>query len=83
MIAGIANSTPFSNSLEILAILLILPALVYTYRKMVSSTRQGGTLWGCMIFLFTLFLVIFLWSEYHTNRVYQTAGGMKGKETRF
>jgi potassium-transporting ATPase potassium-binding subunit len=77
------NPTPFSNFLEILAILLIPSALVYTYGKMVGSTRQGWTLWGCMMFLLVALLTISLWSEYHTNPVSQTAAGMEGKETRF
>ncbi|HPT20928.1 MAG TPA: potassium-transporting ATPase subunit KdpA, partial [Bacteroidales bacterium] len=35
------NPTPFSNFLEMLAILLIPAALTFTYGKMVGSTRQG------------------------------------------
>jgi potassium-transporting ATPase potassium-binding subunit len=77
------NPTPFSNFLEMLAILLIPSALVYTYGKMVGSIRQGWTLWGCMMFLLIVLLTISLWSEYHTNPVSQTAAGMEGKETRF
>jgi K+-transporting ATPase ATPase A chain len=77
------NPTPFSNFLEMLAILLIPSALVYTYGKMVGSTRQGWTLWGCMMFLFVVLLTISLWSEYHSNPVSQTSAGMEGKETRF
>ncbi|MBI5476563.1 MAG: potassium-transporting ATPase subunit KdpA [Ignavibacteriales bacterium] len=77
------NPTPFSNFLEMLAILLIPSALVYTYGKMVGSTRQGWTLWGCMMFLFIVLLTISLWSEYHSNPVSQTSAGMEGKETRF
>jgi K+-transporting ATPase ATPase A chain len=77
------NPTPFSNFLEMLAILLIPSALVYTYGKMVGSTRQGWALWGCMMFLFVVLLTISLWSEYHSNPVSQTSAGMEGKETRF
>jgi K+-transporting ATPase ATPase A chain len=77
------NPTPFSNFLEMLAILLIPSALVYTYGKMVGSTRQGWTLWGCMMFLFILGITISLWSEYHKNPVHQISAAMEGKETRF
>jgi potassium-transporting ATPase potassium-binding subunit len=77
------NPTPFSNFLEMLAILLIPSALVYTYGKMVGSTRQGWTLWGCMMFLFILGITISLWSEYHNNPVHQISAAMEGKETRF
>jgi K+-transporting ATPase ATPase A chain len=77
------NPTSFSNFLEMLALLLIPSALVYTYGKMVGSIRQGWTLWGCMMFLFVVLLTISLWSEYHSNPVSQTSAGMEGKETRF
>jgi potassium-transporting ATPase potassium-binding subunit len=77
------NPTPFSNFLEMLAILLIPSALVYTYGKMVGSTRQGWTLWGCMMFLFILGITISIWSEYNNNPVHQISAAMEGKETRF
>jgi potassium-transporting ATPase potassium-binding subunit len=77
------NPTPLSDFLEMLAILLIPSSLVYTYGRMVGSTRQGWTLWGSMMFLFLLFLSISLWSEYQMNPVTHIAGSMEGKETRF
>jgi K+-transporting ATPase ATPase A chain len=77
------NPTPFSSFLEMLAILLIPSALVYTYGKMVGSTRQGWTLWGCMMFLFILGITISLWSEYHNNPMHRISAAMEGKETRF
>jgi K+-transporting ATPase ATPase A chain len=77
------NPTPFSNFIEMLAILIIPSALVYTYGKIVGSVRQGWTLWCCMMFLLVIMLSISLWSEYHTNPVSQTTAGMEGKETRF
>jgi len=77
------NPTPFSNFLEMIAILLLPSALVYTYGRMIGSGRHGWILWGCMMFLMLLFLAISLWSEYHINPVNHVAGGMEGKETRF
>ena len=38
------NPTPFSNFLEMLAILLIPASLTFTYGKMVGSVRQGWTI---------------------------------------
>jgi K+-transporting ATPase ATPase A chain len=70
------NPTPFSNFLQLLAILLIPSSLVYTYGKMVGSTRQGWVLWGSMMALFVLALCVSLASEY-------SFGGMEGKEVRF
>ena len=42
------NPTPFSNFLEMLAILLIAAALCYTFGKMVGDTRQGWALLAVM-----------------------------------
>src|SRR5450759_4310030 len=42
------NSTPFSNFLETLALLLIPGALCYTFGKMVKDTRQGWALLAAM-----------------------------------
>jgi K+-transporting ATPase ATPase A chain len=77
------NPTPVTDFFEMLAILLIPSALVYTYGKMVGSTRQGWTLWGVMMVLFILLLGCSIWSEYQVNPVNHTAGGMEGKEVRF
>ncbi len=77
------NPTPLSNFFEMLAILLIPSALVYTYGLMVGSKRQGWVLWGCMMILFVLPLVISLIAEYQFNPVMQSSGPMEGKETRF
>jgi len=77
------NPTPFSNFLEMLAILLIPSALVYAYGVMIGSKRHGWIHWGCMMFLFAAGLTISLWSEYRLNPVTHTVAGMEGKETRF
>ncbi len=77
------NPTPFSNFLEMLAILLLPSALVYTYGRMVGSTRHGWTLWGCMLALFLAGLAVSLWSEYHGFGMQYVGGAMEGKETRF
>jgi K+-transporting ATPase ATPase A chain len=70
------NPTPLSNFLQMLAILLIPSALVYTYGMMVGSTRQGWVLWGSMMTMLVLALGVSLASEY-------AFGGMEGKEVRF
>lgn len=77
------NPTPFSNFLEMLAILLLSSSLVYTFGSMVGSLRQGRVLWGVMIFLLLAGLTVSLVSEYHGNPVTHIAGSMEGKETRF
>lgn len=77
------NPTPFSNFLEMLAILLIPAALTYTYGKMVGSTRQGWTIFSVMLFLLLVGLGISLYAEYASNPVFGPLSSMEGKETRF
>jgi len=76
------NPTPFSNFLEMLAILLIPAALTYTYGKMVGSVRQGWTIFSVMMLLFVVGLGISLYGEYSANPVFGHLSSMEGKETR-
>ncbi len=50
------NPTPFSNFLEMLAILLIPAALCVTFGRMVRDMRQGAAVLAAMTILFALFL---------------------------
>jgi K+-transporting ATPase ATPase A chain len=89
------NPTPFSNFIEMLAILLIPASLCYTYGKMVGDTRQGWGLFLVMLLLFSALFGITLWAEQSGNpalsalNVNQAAGtlepggNMEGKELRF
>ncbi|NOU48719.1 MAG: potassium-transporting ATPase subunit KdpA [Bacteroidales bacterium] len=77
------NPTPFSNFLEMLAILLIPAALTYTYGKMVGSTRQGWTIFTAMTILLIAGLSISLYAEYSANPVFGHLPLMEGKESRF
>ena len=89
------NSTPFSNFLEMLSILLIPAALTYTFGRMVGSTRQGWAILAAMLILIWVPLGLALASEQTGNPsltslgVDQTAGAtnpggnMEGKEVRF
>ena len=77
------NPTPFSNLLEMLAILLIPAALTFTYGKMVGSTRQGWTIFKAMLILLVIGLSISLYAEYSTNPIFGNLHLMEGKETRF
>ena len=89
------NPTPFSNFIEMLSILLIPAALVYTYGKMVGDTRQGWSLLVVMTILFVGFLAVAVWAEQTGNPAFtklgvdqqasdlQAGGNMEGKETRF
>lgn len=77
------NPTPFTNFLEMLAILLIPGALTYTYGKMVGSLRQGWTIFLVMLVLLVSGLAISLYGEYSANPFLAQSHLMEGKETRF
>ena len=76
------NPTPFSNFLEMLAILLIPAALTFTYGKMVGSTKQGWTVLMTMLILLVVGLTFSLISEYGTSSVFGHLPLMEGKEAR-
>ena len=89
------NSTPLSNFLEMLALLLIPAALCYTFGRMVGDTRQGWAVLAAMTLVFVGLLAICAGSEQAGNPllsklgVDQTVsdthagGNMEGKEARF
>jgi len=89
------NSTPFSNFLEVLSILLIAAALCYTLGRMVGDTRQGWALLAAMTIILVAFLAVCTWSEQQGNPLLrnlgidqtagtgQSGGNMEGKEVRF
>jgi K+-transporting ATPase ATPase A chain len=89
------NPTPLSNFLEMLSILLIPAALVYTYGKMVGDTRQGWALLAAMTIIFVALLAVAVWAEQGGNPALaalgvdqrasglQSGGNMEGKEVRF
>src|SRR5579859_1261561 len=89
------NPTPFSDFLEMLAILLIPAALVYTFGKMVGDTRQGWALLATMTLIFVALLAVAVWAEQSGNPAFtplgvdqqasnlQPGGNMEGKELRF
>jgi potassium-transporting ATPase potassium-binding subunit len=89
------NPTPFSNFLEILAIILIPASLTYTFGRMVGDTRQGWAILTAMAILFVAELSIAVHSEQlgnphiarlgvdQTASIRQPGGNMEGKEARF
>lgn len=89
------NPTPWSNFLEMLAILLIPAALCYTFGMAVGDTRQGWALLAAMTIILACFLAVVVWAEQSGNPAFQTmeidqtaslaqaGGNMEGKETRF
>jgi K+-transporting ATPase ATPase A chain len=89
------NPTPWTNLLEMFAILLIPFALTYTFGKMVGDTRQGWVILAAMLILFVPLVIMAFHSEQLGNPLIakqgidqvastmQAGGNMEGKETRF
>jgi K+-transporting ATPase ATPase A chain len=89
------NPTPFSNFLEMLAMVLIPAALTYTFGKLVGDTRQGWAVLAAMLILFVGLVGLAVHSEQAGNPhiaalgvdqaagLQQSGGNMEGKETRF
>ncbi len=77
------NPTPFSNFLELFAILLIPAAQVYMFGVMIKKKRQGLALLAAMSLIFVLSFGVALKAELIPNPVIGTSVAMEGKETRF
>jgi K+-transporting ATPase ATPase A chain len=89
------NSTPFSNFLQMLSILLIAAALCYTFGSMVGDTRQGWAVLAAMTLTLLPLLVLCYSQEQGGNPAFdrlgvdsqasalQSGGNMEGKEVRY
>jgi K+-transporting ATPase ATPase A chain len=83
------NPTAISNLVEILSMMLLPGALVYTFGLMVKNKRQGWTIFAAMALLFILVLPIAYTAERAGNPglistgLSQSLGNMEGKEVRF
>ena len=89
------NPTPFSNFLELLAILLLPAASCVMFGRLVSDRRQGRAILATMTALFLAFLVVATVAEQAgtpalraagvdlTASALQPGGNMEGKEVRF
>jgi K+-transporting ATPase ATPase A chain len=89
------NPSPFSNFIEVVAILLIPSALCYTFGKMVGAGRKGISILFAMTLMFVPLLGIAIAAELGGNPAFtsigidqsttsiQPGGNMEGKEVRF
>ena len=93
------NPTPFSNFLEMVAILAISSGLTYTLGRMTGNQRHGWAVFAAMVILFLAgFLTVYhfesrgnpMLNQFGINQApvatkgFQQAGGnMEGKEVRF
>ncbi|MDY7560576.1 potassium-transporting ATPase subunit KdpA [Pseudomonas sp. 10B1] len=82
------NPTAWSNLIELVSIILIPVALVFTFGHYVKDLRQSRAIMACMLTLFLMGGATAMWAEYQPNptlniaSVEQTAP-LEGKETRF
>jgi K+-transporting ATPase ATPase A chain len=76
------NPTPLSDFLEMLAIVLIPAAIVYSYGVMVGNRRQGWSIYAAMMAILLAGLAIALWAEVHPSAALGGLNLMEGKEQR-
>jgi potassium-transporting ATPase potassium-binding subunit len=89
------NPTAFTNFFEMLLVLLIPAALVFTFGKMTGNRRQGHAIFGVMMFMFLGAVIVACIAEahgspaqhaagLHTHAIAGSTGGnLEGKEQRF
>ncbi len=71
------NPTPFSNILQILAILLIPFATPIMFGRLIGSKRHGHALLAAMITIFVVFLGTALWSEISSHPIASVGPAME------
>ncbi len=81
------NPTPWTNFLEMLALLLIPAASCYTYGLMVNNTRQGWAILSAMVLILLPLIFINIYAERIGNSKMiplniESVGNMEGKEMR-
>src|ERR1700722_14862107 len=76
------NPTPFSNLLEMLALILIPAASVYAYGIMIDSKKHAWLLFSTMFVLWAAGIFISFGSEHLHNPVMDVYPILEGKETR-
>jgi K+-transporting ATPase ATPase A chain len=89
------NPTAFTNFFEMLLVLIVPAALVFTYGRMTGNRRQGYAIFGAMILMFLGAAAVAYIAEahgspaqhavgLHTGAILGSGGGnMEGKEQRF
>ncbi len=88
------NPTPFSNFLELFAILAISAGFTYTLGRMTHSQKHGWAVFAAMFFLLFVGVLVCYWAEARGNPIFpanvdqsvsalQPGGNMEGKEVRY
>src|ERR1035437_4914242 len=89
------NPSGFTNLVEMLLVLIIPAALIFTYGRMTGKRRQGYAIYGAVMFMFLGACVVAYIAEAHGSPAQHaaglnthviagsTGGNMEGKEHRF
>lgn len=77
------NPTPFSNFLQMLAILLLPVACVTMFGSMIRQKKHGYAILTAMFVIFIAGLVVMLVFEHRGNPVFGGLANLEGKEVRF
>ena len=88
------NPSPFSNFLELFAILAISAGFTYTLGRMTASPKHGWAVFATMFFLLFVGVLVCYWAEARGNPIFpanvdqsasalQPGGNMEGKEVRY
>jgi potassium-transporting ATPase potassium-binding subunit len=83
------NPTPFSNFLQMLALLCIGSALTYHLGRETRNQRHGWSVWSAMFAMCLAGVLFCWWAEARGNPIHQQLGvavadgNMEGKEVRF
>jgi K+-transporting ATPase ATPase A chain len=76
------NPTPFSNFLQLLAILVLPAALCFTFGEIVKDRRHAAALFGAMAALVVAGAIVIAHVEQQGNPLF-AAANLEGKEVRF
>jgi potassium-transporting ATPase potassium-binding subunit len=82
------NPSAFTNFVEMLTVLAIPTAIVFTYGKMAGNRRQGYSIYGTMMVMFLGAVIVAYIAEAHGTPAQHAVGlhgigNMEGKEQRF
>ncbi len=89
------NPTAFTNFVEMMTVIIIPAALVFTYGKLTGNRRQGYAIYSTMMIMFLGAVIVCYIAEAHGSpaqhaaglhtavRAGSTGGNMEGKEQRF
>ena len=82
------NPSGFSNLLQILAMISIPTALIFTYGEIANSRKQAWLLFGMVFILYVTFIIVVGIGEYQGNPLVNALLGsqspnLEGKEVRF